>query len=231
MVHITPLHSWDVTPSTAIEIQKKLAANVVQEDRFTGVHYIAGVDVGFEDNGRVTRAAVCVLDLETLQPVDYALAKRPTRFPYIPGLLSFREIPAILQALETIRETPQMLFCDGQGYAHPRRLGIASHLGLLTDLPSIGVGKSRLIGKHQPVPDTRGAWTPLVHNEETVGAVLRTRVHVKPLYISAGHKISLESAIRYVMRCVTRYKLPEPTRLADRLASQKDKLESSLKPQ
>lgn len=221
MIHISPLHSWDVTPATAIEIQNELAAKVIQCDVFDKVQYVAGIDVGFEDDGRVTRAAVCVLDLETLQPVDSALAKRPTRFPYIPGLLSFREIPAILQALETIRETPQMLFCDGQGYAHPRRLGIASHLGVLTNLPSIGVGKSRLIGRHHPVPDTRGAWTPLVDNGETIGAVLRTRVHVNPLYISAGHKISLASAIQYVMRCVTRYKLPEPTRLADRLASRK----------
>lgn len=221
MIHISPLHGWDVTPATAIEIQHELAAKVVRHDVFDDVHYVAGIDVGFEDDGRVTRAAVCVLDLETLQPVDSALAKRPTRFPYIPGLLSFREIPAILQALEMIREAPQILFCDGQGYAHPRRLGIASHLGILTNLPSIGVGKSRLIGRHQPVPDKRGAWTPLVDNGETVGAVLRTRVHVNPLYISAGHRIGLETAIQYVMRCLTRYKLPEPTRLADRLASRK----------
>lgn len=221
MIRIARLHDWDVTPAAAIEIQKELAAKVVRQDKFDDIHYVAGIDVGFEDDGRVTRAAVCVLDLETLQPVDEALAKCPTRFPYIPGLLSFREIPAILQALETVKKTPQMLFCDGQGYAHPRRLGIASHLGILTDLPSIGVGKSRLIGRHQSVPDARGSWTPLIHNGETVGAVLRTRVNVKPLYISAGHKISLESAVRYVTRCVTRYKLPEPTRLADRLASKK----------
>lgn len=231
MIQISRLHNWDVTPATAIEIQNELAAKVVRTDVFDEIQYIAGIDVGFEDNGRITRAAVCVLDLETLRPIDHVLAKRPTTFPYIPGLLSFREIPAILQALESVKKIPQMLFCDGQGYAHPRRLGIASHLGVLTSLPSIGVGKSRLIGRHQPVPNERGSWVPLTHNEETVGAVLRTRVNIKPLYISAGHKISLKSAIRYVMRCVTRYKLPEPTRLADRLASQKDNPESSLKPQ
>lgn len=224
MIQVTQLHEWNVAPATAIEIQNTLAAKVIRHDTFDEIQYVAGIDVGFEDNGRVTRAAVCILDLESLHPVDYVLARHPTEFPYIPGLLSFREIPAILQALENIKTPPQMLFCDGQGYAHPRRLGIASHLGVLTNLPSIGVGKSRLIGRHQPVPNERGSWVPLIHNDETVGAVLRTRINVNPLYISAGHKISLESAIQYVMRCLTRYKLPEPTRLADRLASRKTDL-------
>lgn len=221
MIQIARLHDWNVTPSAAIEIQKTLAGKVIRHDALDDVQYVAGIDVGFEDNGNVTRAAVCVLELDTLSPIEETIAKRPTQFPYVPGLLSFREIPAILTALEKIRNIPQILMCDGQGYAHPRRLGIASHLGVLTNLPSIGVGKSRLIGSHQPVANERGSWTPLMHNEETIGAVLRTRVNVNPLYISAGHRISLSSAIEYVMRCVTRYKLPEPTRLADRLASKK----------
>lgn len=221
MIQVTQLHNWNVTPSAAIEIQTTLAAKIIPHDLFDEVHYVAGIDVGFEDNGRITRAAVCILDLETLRPVEQAIARLPTEFPYIPGLLSFREIPAILKALGEIKQIPQMLFCDGQGYAHPRRLGIASHLGILTGITSIGVGKSRLIGQHQTVPNERGAWVPLIDKGEFVGAVLKTRVNVKPLYISIGHKISLESAIEYVMRCVTRYKLPETTRLADRLASRK----------
>lgn len=228
MIQVTQLHDWDITPAAAIEIQNALAAKVIRHDDFDEIQHVAGIDVGFEDNGGTTRAAVCILDLENLNPVDYSLAKRPTGFPYIPGLLSFREIPAILQALENIKTIPQMLLCDGQGCAHPRRLGIASHLGVLTGIPSIGVGKSRLIGRHQAVPNERGAWVPLIDKKETVGAVLRTRVNVNPLYISTGHKIGLESAIKYVMRCTTRYKLPEPTRLADRLASNKNGVKKNL---
>ncbi|HEX7027347.1 MAG TPA: deoxyribonuclease V [Gammaproteobacteria bacterium] len=224
MIHVTRLHNWNVTPSAAIEIQKTLADKVIRHDTFDKIQFVAGIDVGFEDNGRITRAAVCILDSNTLQDIERTIARRPTEFPYVPGLLSFREIPAIIDALEKIKTIPQMLFCDGQGYAHPRRLGIASHLGILTGLPSIGVGKSRLVGRHQTVPNTRGAWVPLVDNGETVGAVLRTRVNVNPLYISSGHKIALESAVECVMRFVTRYKLPEPTRLADRLASRKTDL-------
>lgn len=224
MIHVTQLHNWDVTPAAAIEIQKTLADKVIRRDAFDEIQFVAGIDVGFEDKGRITRAAVCILESNTLQVIEQTIARKPTKFPYVPGLLSFREIPAIIDALGKIRHIPQILFCDGQGYAHPRRLGIASHLGLLTGLPSIGVGKSRLIGRHQAVPNSRGAWVPLVDNGETVGAVLRTRINVNPLYISSGHKIALESAVECVMRCVTRYKLPEPTRLADRLASRKTDL-------
>ncbi len=151
--------------------------------------------------------------------METAIARRPTQFPYVPGLLSFREIPAVLDALEKINQRPDLLLCDGQGIAHPRRLGIASHLGLLVDIPSIGVAKSRLCGTHATAPETKGAWTPLRSGDEVIGAVLRTRVRVKPLYISLGHRISLESAIAYVLGCVTRYRLPETTRYAHRLAS------------
>jgi len=137
----------------------------------------------------------------------------------VPGLLSFRELPAVLEAIDRLREPPDLLLCDGQGIAHPRRLGIASHLGLLVDIPSIGVAKTRLCGSHGAVPDQRGAWTPLRADSEIIGAVLRTRPSVKPLYVSPGHRIGLETAIGYVMRCCTRYRLPETTRHAHRLAS------------
>lgn len=214
-------HRWDLSPDQAVELQKRLAGRVIERDCFESLHRVAGVDVGFEDDGATTRAAICVLSLDTLEIIEQAVARQATRFPYIPGLLSFREIPAILAALERLDRCPDLLMCDGQGRAHPRHLGIASHLGLITDLPSIGVGKSRLCGRHGPVPESKGAWTELYYYGEVVGAVLRSREKVKPVYVSCGHKISLPTAIDLVIRCLTRYKLPEPTRLADKLASSK----------
>jgi deoxyribonuclease V len=214
-------HAWNLAPSEAIALQKVLAAQVIREDSFADIKLVAGVDVGFEDNNRISRAAVAVLSYPGLEPVEHAIARRPTVFPYIPGLLSFREIPVVLDALGRLKHTPDLLLCDGQGLAHPRRLGIASHLGIITGLPSIGVGKSRLTGTHDAVPEGKGEWTPLLDKGEIIGAVLRTRCGVKPIYVSIGHKICLASAIAYVMGCVTRYKLPETTRQAHRLASQK----------
>jgi deoxyribonuclease V len=214
------LHEWDVDAGRAVAIQKALREHVVQKDEWNGeIRFVAGVDVGFEDDGRTARAAVAVLDLPELQPVTQAIARVPVRFPYIPGLLSFREIPAIVPALEKLEQLPDLLLCDGQGYAHPRRFGLACHLGLLTGIPSIGVGKTRLLGRYDTLPDRRGAWVPLMDQDEIIGAVLRTRKGVKPLFISVGHRISLKAAIDYVMRCTTRYKLPQTTRFAHRLAS------------
>ncbi len=213
------LHDWDVTPKRAVAIQRALKDRVLTRDAFGELRRVAGVDVGFEDNGRVTRAAVVVLRLPRLEPVEDALARQPTRFPYVPGLLSFREVPAVLEALAHLSQPPDMLLCDGQGFAHPRRFGFACHLGLWTDLPSIGVAKTRLIGEHGDVPQERGQWCPLTHEDEVIGAVLRTRQGVKPVYVSIGHRISLQSAVDVVMRCTPRYRLPETTRQADRLAS------------
>jgi len=218
-LEMAPLHRWDVTPKEAIAIQQALRSRVIREDSLNAVAHVAGVDVGFEQGGAVTRAAVAVLRLADLALVDSALARLPTSFPYVPGLLSFREVPAALEALRGLSITPDLLLVDGQGIAHPRRLGVASHLGLLCDIPSIGVAKSRLIGEHGEVPDQRGAWTPLLDRGEIIGAVLRTRPGVKPLYVSSGHRVSLPTAIAYVMACVTRYRLPETTRWAHRLAS------------
>ncbi len=213
------LHRWDVSPAEARAIQQRLRQRLILEDDFGPVATVAGVDVGFEDDGTLARAAVVVLDHADLAVVEQAVGRCPTPMPYIPGLLSFREIPAVLAALEDLERLPDVLLCDGQGIAHPRRMGIASHLGLITGLPSIGVGKSRLIGTHGPVPAERGGWTPLVDGDEVIGAVLRSREGVKPIYVSPGHRVGLESAVRLVMDCVTRYKLPETTRAADRLAS------------
>ncbi|UCH49363.1 MAG: deoxyribonuclease V [Betaproteobacteria bacterium] len=213
------LHEWDLTPKQAIALQKELRGRVIRQDQIGAVKHVAGVDVGFEEAGKVTRAAIAVLSFPELELVDSVLAREPTRFPYVPGLLSFREAPAVLKAFARLSAMPDLLLYDGQGIAHPRRMGIASHVGLLLDLPSIGVAKTRLAGEHGPVPAAKGDWTPLTDKGETIGAVLRTRVKVKPLFISIGHRVSLQTALHYVMACVTRYRLPETTRWAHRLAS------------
>ena len=212
-------HAWPLTVEEAIAIQQQLRGDVITSDRMEPVQYVAGVDVGFEASGTISRAAVAVLSFPALQLQETALARTPTTFPYVPGFLSFREIPAILDALEKINTTPDLILCDGQGLAHPRRFGIACHLGLIVDIPTIGVAKSLLIGKHEEVPEQRGSWQPLVNKGETIGAVLRTRMGTKPLYISSGHRVSLPTAIEYVLRCTPKYRLPETTRIADKLAS------------
>lgn len=212
---------WNVTPKEAIALQRELCLRVQRVDRIAAVRHVCGVDIGFEDDGRVTRAAAVILAFPGLEFVEHAIARLPTRFPYVPGLLSFREIPAALEALARLRRRPDLLLCDGQGIAHPRRCGLASHLGLAAELPSVGVAKTRLVGTHRAPPERRGAWTPLVDGGETIGAVLRTRVGVKPIYVSIGDRVSLPSAIAYVMACCTRYRLPETTRWAHRLASPK----------
>ncbi|MFE4107575.1 deoxyribonuclease V [Almyronema epifaneia] len=210
---------WPTTPQAAIALQQKLRSQIETSDRLGSVHTVAGVDVGFTEAGTVTRAAVAVLSFPALQLVESQIAYQPTTFPYIPGLLSFREVPAILVALSQLQTQPDLLLCDGQGIAHPRRLGIAAHLGLLVDLPSIGVAKSRLTGTHAELPPEKGSWVPLHDRNETIGAVLRSRTNTQPLYISSGHRISLETAIAYVLQCTPKYRLPETTRWADKLAS------------
>lgn len=215
----TPLHDWNLEPAAARALQTELARKVVLRDTVGEVRHIGGVDVGFEDGGRITRAALVVLSYPQLDIVERTLVRTPTTFPYVPGLLSFREIPAILQAFEQLSQIPDLLMCDGQGIAHPRRLGIASHLGIWLDLPTIGVAKKRLVGWHDDVADVKGANTALLDKGQRIGTVLRSRERVKPLYISPGHRVSQENAVQWVMRCLTRYRLPEPTRQAHRLAS------------
>lgn len=212
-------HPWDVTPSEAREIQERLRSAVVTVDDLDAVKFVAGTDVAFEDDKRITRGAVAVLSWPGLELLEHFVARRPTSFPYVPGLLSFREIPVLLDALAGIRTSPDIVLCDGQGIAHPRRFGLASHLGVVTGLPTIGVAKSRLVGVHGPVPDEKGGWTPLTDGDEVIGAVLRTRRGVRPLYVSIGHRVSLPTAVRFTLGCVTRYRLPETTRWADRIAA------------
>jgi len=210
---------WPSDVAAARTIQEALRAQVVREDRLGPVRTVAGIDVGFEDQGRTTRAAVVLLSFPSLEPVAQAISRSPTRFPYVPGYLSFRELPAVLEALERLVELPDLILCDGQGLAHPRRFGLACHLGVLIDIPCIGVAKSRLIGTHDELPPDKGRWVPLRDKEETIGAVLRTRTGVRPVYVSIGHRVSLDTAIDYTLRCTTRYRLPETTRHAHRLAS------------
>ena len=210
---------WPTTTCEARAVQERLRDQVVRRDELTQVRRVAGLDVGFPGGGDETRAGVAILSFPDLRLLESASARRRTVFPYVPGLLSFREAPALLEALASLSEPPQLLLCDGQGYAHPRRCGLACHLGVLTGLPSIGVAKSRLIGEHGPLGPEKGDWTPLWDHDEIIGALVRTRRNVQPLYISVGHKISLETAVRFVLACTTRFRLPETTRWAHRLAS------------
>jgi deoxyribonuclease V len=212
-------HPWNVEPAEARDIQNRLRDLVIRRNELSPVRRVGGIDVGFEREGYVTRAAAVVLSFPELETLDQAVVRQGTSFPYVPGLLSFREIPSVLQALERLHLLPDLLLCDGQGYAHPRRFGLACHLGVLTGIPCIGAAKSRLIGSHGPLPEEKGSRVPLLDRDETIGMVVRTRSRVTPLYISAGHRIGLESAVDYVLACCPRYRLPETTRQAHRLAS------------
>ena len=212
-------HRWPKTVAEAKAIQQALRGKVITKGKLTKLSYVAGIDVGFEQDGKITRAAIAVLDFPSLALHEHVIARRKTRFPYVPGYLSFREAPAVIAAWGKLRTKPGLILCDGQGLAHPRRFGLACHLGLLVDTPSIGVAKSRLIGEHNALAHDKGSWVPLVDDGERIGAVLRTRTGVHPLYISIGHRISLRTAIKYVLLCTTKYRLPETTRHAHKLAS------------
>jgi deoxyribonuclease V len=220
-VPLTPAHEhpWDLTPAAARALQDRLSGQAELRDRLGSVVLVAGIDVGFENGGSVTRAAVAVLRLFDLQLAESSLARRATGFPYVPGLLSFREIPAVLDALASLRSVPDLLICDGQGLAHPRRFGLACHLGWLLETPSIGVAKSRLLGEFAELPEEPGTWAPLVDQGEVVGAAVRTRGGVRPVFVSPGHRVDVASAVRLALACTDRYRLPEPSRAAHRLAS------------
>lgn len=204
------------TAAEAVEIQKRLRDRVIRTGSVTP-RVVAGADVSYKDD--VARAVVVIL--RDLELVEQVVVEEEVPFPYIPGLLSFREIPPLLSAWRKIRTTPDVVIVDGQGVAHPRRFGIASHLGLVLDLPTVGCAKSLLCGAYDEPGEKRGSWSPLVHKEETVGAALRTRDGCNVVYVSTGHRISLESAISVVLACAPRYRLPEPQRLADHLTRQK----------
>lgn len=207
------MHRWDVTPEEAIAIQQRLREQIIRDGPPPAEGaIIAGLDVGFR--GETARAAAVAVRYPDMTPLDQSVAERPVQFPYIPGLLAFREAPVMLAALAQLRFSPDLLMVDGHGISHPRRMGIAAHLGVYLDKPSIGCAKSRLCGHYEPPPDEPGAWTPLRDGKEVIGAVLRTQRGQAPLFVSVGHRISLENAVRTVLACVHSHRLPEPTRLA-----------------
>lgn len=212
-------HSWALTPRQAIALQRKLARRVCVVKPAGELRFIAGLDAAFSADGRQCLAAVVVWDRLEQRVVEQHTAARKLTFSYIPGLLSFREAPALLAALRKLRRTPDALMCDGQGLAHPRRLGIASHVAILCELPTIGCAKSRLCGEHVEPAEKRGSVAALLDGDEQIGEVLRTQDGVKPVYVSVGHLCDLASARELVLACATRYRLPEPTRLADRLVA------------
>lgn len=215
--------NWDGTPASARILQTALARQVRLDDGFaTPLRTIAGFDVGFEDEGATTRAAAVLLDASTLQPLDTQLVRMPTNMPYVPGLLSFRELPALLQALAALSQPPDLAFIDGHGIAHPRGLGIAAHFGVVTGLPSIGVAKKILTGSGPAPHDTRGACTALRRDGRQIGWLLRSKPRCNALVVSPGHRVAMASAADLTLRFVARYRLPEPTRLADHLASRRD---------
>lgn len=217
------LGDWDGDIAAARTLQATLAQQVSLRDGFAKpLRTVAGFDVGFEDGGATTRAAAVLLDADTLQPLDAQVARMPTRMPYIPGLLSFRELPALLLALEQLAQAPDLAFVDGHGIAHPRGFGIASHFGVASGLPSIGVAKKILVGSGSTPHPLRGAYTPLRYKGAQVGWLLCSKLKCNPLVVSPGHRVSMASAADLVMRFVGKYRLPEPTRLADRLASRRD---------
>ncbi len=210
-------HDWNVTPTEAVAIQRELAPLVREAPiDLEAVRTVAGLDVSVR--GDRVRAAVVVYDVHERAVVDQAIWEGPVAFPYVPGLLSFREVPAILPALEQLSALPDVYMLDAQGYAHPRRFGLACHLGVLLEAPALGVAKSILVGRHAILEDAKGSMQPLVHKGETVGLALRTRERVKPVYVSVGHRIGLEDAGRLALSLAERFKLPQPTHLAHRLS-------------
>lgn len=207
---------WNLTPREAIRLQQSLRDRVELEDRLGEVRYVAGADMAFDPETAIAFAGVVVYSFPDLKEVERRMARRKLRFPYVPGLLSFRESPVLLAAFARLRTEPDLILIDGHGCAHPRRFGIACHIGILLDKPTIGCAKSLLVGEHAEPAEQAGSTTPLRLSGERVGVVLRTRDGVRPIYVTTGHRISLDSAVRLVKQCLDGYRIPRPTRDADR---------------
>jgi deoxyribonuclease V len=224
-MRVLELHTWDLTAAGAAQLQRQLAKEVILSPMRSSPRFAAGLDCAFSTDKKRIIAAAVVLELPGFRLVETAEAVLDVRFPYVPGLLSFREAPACLEAMRKLQTIPDVVLIDGQGIAHPRRLGLASHLGLFLDVPTIGCAKSRLIGQYGDVPTQKGASVPLLDKGEKIGSVVRTRTNVKPLFISPGHKITHSQAVEIVLSCCTRYRLLEPTRLAhQRVTSLRQKM-------
>jgi deoxyribonuclease V len=218
-VEIRTLHGWDLSIAEAMATQSRLAPRVMCSGDPGEVRTVAGVDIAVLEKGRraPARAAVVVLSYPGLELLEQSVVETEVTFPYVPGLLSFREVPVLLEPLSRVRK-PDLLLVDGQGFAHPRRFGLACHLGLILDVPAVGCAKSRLCGEHAEPEWAAGSQAPLLDGGEVIGAVLRTRDGVNPVYVSAGHRIGLAQAAEWVLRCCRGLRLPEPTRLAHQAA-------------
>lgn len=217
---IKPLHSWDVSPREAIQIQHRLATKIKIRHRLQEPKTIAGADISFARNSSKAFAGAVLLEFPSLQVIGEFVHEGEIKFPYVPGLLSFREAPILLELFKTINPAPDLIFLDGQGLAHPRRLGLASHLGLFLDRPTVGCAKSRLIGTYTEPENAKGSCSDLVDDDNQVlGAVVRTRDGCKPIFVSVGHLIDLHHAVRWTLQCTTRYRIPEPTRQAHNLVT------------
>jgi deoxyribonuclease V len=221
-MHIEHLHEWNLTPDKAIALQKQLRDQVIynQPLKLNSIKLVAGVDTSVKDN--ISQAAVVVATYPDLQPVETVVAQRPTPFPYIPGLLSFREGPGLEEAFEKLKSEPDVFIFDGMGRAHPRRIGIATHMGLWLQKPTIGCGKTLLIGKFAEPAQEKGSYTDLVDRGEVIGAVVRTRDGTKPVYISVGHLADLATSVQFILNCTMKYRLPEPIRFAHNAAGDFD---------
>jgi deoxyribonuclease V len=213
-VEIHQLHSWDLSPAEAIALQRELAGRVHTDKPLKECRLIAGADVSYERGSDLFYAGVVVVNLEDFSIVERRAAQAQSTFPYVPGLLSFREAPVLLEAFRPVTSRPDLIICDGQGSAHPRRLGLASHVGLWLDVPCAGCAKSKLTGRYTQPAQEPGSRSPLLDKGEVIGAVLRTKAHVKPVFVSPGNNIDLGSSVRWVLACCRGYRLPEATRLA-----------------
>ena len=213
-MEVEKLHSWQLNIAQAIDTQQRLSTQVSRSGEVSNPRFIAGVDIAVGKAREMATAAVVVLSYPELRPVEAQIAQGELGFPYIPGLLSFREAPLTLTACQRLTITPDLILVDGQGIAHPRRMGLASHLGLFLNTPTIGCAKSLLCGRHEVPAEEVGSYAEVVDRGETIGVALRTKLGVKPVYVSIGHKIDLQTAIYWVLKCCRRYRLPEPTRFA-----------------
>jgi deoxyribonuclease V len=220
-------HRWDLSENEAQDLQAELARQVITHDCLGEVRTVAGVDVAYDKHSNKLVAAAVILDAHSLAIVDSATAEDVEQFPYIPGLFSFRELPPIALALQQLTTTPDLIVCDGQGIAHPRRFGLACHLGVLFDVPTIGCGKTRLVGEADAPGHERGSFSPLTDRGEVVGRLLRTQTGIKPVYVSTGHKIALPTACEWVLKLTTQYRLPETTRQSDQQVRKRLTIEQS----
>jgi deoxyribonuclease V len=213
-------HSWNVTPAEAIEIQRRLASELRVSPPPENIQWVAGADCSLDVDRNEACSGVILFSFPDFEPVEYVSARRPLVFPYVPGLLSFREGPVLLEAFAKLTRAPDVIFFDGQGIAHPRGVGIAAHMGVLLDKPTVGFGKSRLCGTHADVGEKQGDAAPLYYQERQIGYAFRSRSKTRPIYVSPGHRMNLEGALDLAKKCLDGFRVPRPTRLADKYVAQ-----------